>query len=267
MGYGVPSYLKNALVDYQGFSKDLVLKIQKLEDEQSSLVLANKQPIEAFPLLKFSPYLPPNPVIKSESDVVREANVELVNWVCLALEQATGFTIRVLSEFQKVKSRPNMVWFYVVPGKSAEDLQNWKPFAVLEFKNTKTIDIDGFQPAIFHEKQGRTEDQFYQLALQGANNTLIKGENALWLTKQMTKYAKTSRVPHQVAFDYSTMLILDFGLDLVGDPKTPPKSVQIAWLREESKEGTDFKTHRSYFLGYLYYALQETLKRQGTTSG
>ena len=263
LSFGMPAYLKYTTLDYPGFAKSLVSKMQKLEDEQKSLVLAKTQPIETFPLLSFSPYLPPYPVLMSESDVVREANVELVNWVALALEQATGSKIRVLSETQKEKARPDMVWFYVLPGKAAEDFQNWKPFAVLEFKNTKMIDIAGFEPAIFNEKQGRTEKEFYQLALQGANNTLIKGDNAVWLTKQMTKYAKTTGVPYQVAFDYSTMLMLDFDWDLVKDSKTSPKSVQVAWLKEESKDGTDSKTHRSFLLGYLYNALQETSKREG----
>lgn len=262
LGYSVPAYLKNALFDYTKLSKDLVSKLEKLEDEQSSLVLAKKQPKDAFPLLDYKPYLTEHPRLETEGDVVREANLELVSWVSLALEQATGFKIRMGSESRRDKSRVDMIWFYVAPEKTAQDSQNWRPFAILEFKNTNMIDISGFQQAIFQEKKGVTEDEFYGLALQRASKTLIKGDNALWLTKQMVKYAKTTGVPHQVSFDFSTMLTLEFELGLEKDPDVPPKSVQVGWLREESKDGTDFQTHRAYLLGYLGYALQKTLERQ-----
>ena len=265
LGHAVPAYFKKTSKIFPAISKDLVSTIEKLENEQSLLVTANQQRVENFSLLHFGPYLTQSPVIKTEADVVRESHLELVNWVCLVLEFSTGFKIRVLSDRRK-KDKPDMVWFYVVPGESAENIKNWMPFAGLEFKNTKIIDVDGFQPAVFDESMGKTEDQFDRASLRGPNDTLIKGDNAIWLTKQMISYAKMTGVPHQVAFDYFSMLSLDFESDLVKDPGTPPKSSQIGWLREESKSGSDFQTHRAYLLGYLSNALQETTKRQGITS-
>ena len=81
----------------------------------------------------------------------------------------------------------------------------------------------------------------------------------------MTKYAKVTGVPHQIAFDYRTMLTLDFDTDLVKDRHIPPRSAQVAWLEEESQDGSDYRTHRSYLLGYLYCSLQEELGKHGIT--
>ena len=259
----VPAYFKRTPTDYIAFSKDLVSRIEKIEDQQKSLVLAKKQSIRDFPLITYNPVFKSNPEILTKGDVIRESNVELISWVYEALEKATGFEIKIHSErTQEEKSRPDMVWFYVVPGKPTGDGQE-KVFAVLEFKNTKFIDIDGFKPAIFRQQLGMTEAAFQDATLVTRDQTLIDGNNALWLTKQMTKYARNSESPHQIAFDYTTMLTLDFEPDLVKHTKAQPKSVQIDWLDEESRDGTNLKTHRAYLLGYLYYALQETCKRQG----
>ena len=179
LSYSAPLYLKYTVIDYSQFSKNLISKIQKKEMDQSALVLADEEPIQAFPLLNFNPYLQPKPIINTEADVVREANIELITWATLTLEHATDFTIRVLSEPAEKNTRPDMVWYYVVPGNSADKLESWKPFAVLEFKKAKMIDIAGFQSAVFHERPGLTEDSFYQIALQAVGQTLLGGDNAL----------------------------------------------------------------------------------------
>ena len=242
-------------------------RLVKLEDKQASDLQFSKDNMDAFPLINYSLNRPKErPIIHNEADVAREAEHGLVDWVTVVLEALTGLKIRVASEHLNFGSAPDMVWFYVKQGDSAEDFKNWKPFALLEYKDTKMISVDPFRNALYisQNNQGLSEEKFFTLGLAKKNRTRIQGNNAVYLSKQVAKYAQLSDVPYVVAFDWNTMVTFNFSQDKYSKPKDAPMSMRISWLQEGAGSGTDEETYRSMLLGYLYHALEEMIAKGGS---
>ncbi|MDI1488674.1 MAG: hypothetical protein OHK93_007950 [Ramalina farinacea] len=159
------------------------------------------------------------------------------------------------------ESRFDLIWFMVLPGKTEDDAANWLKFAVLEYKNTRMIDPGAFRKAIYRESTGTSKSGTSRRAGVLKNETLIDDKSALWLTKQMTKYAKTLQVPYQIAFDFGTMLTMEYGNDLAAGPDVDPKNVQIAHMsREDEVPGTEM-TVRAFLHGFLDKALRGTMEQ------
>ena len=112
-----------------------------LEDAQISHASTNNLQFMDFPLLKCQPVLPPDPNIVSEGDMVREANLELIHWVTVVLGQLSGLRIKTLAEStQNDGSRPDVMYFHIVPGNSIENSTNWKPVELVHMPAITLID-------------------------------------------------------------------------------------------------------------------------------
>ena len=243
-------------------------RLVKLEDKQASDSQFTKDNIDAFPLIHYSLNDEiERPVIHNEADVAREAQHGLVNWVTVVLKALTGLKIRVASEHLKFGSAPDLVWFYVKQGDSAEDFKNWKPFALLEYKDTKMISVDSFRNALYisqKDNDGLSEAEYFSLGRDLQSQTYIKGNNAVYLSKQAARYAQITQLPYVVAFDWNTMVTFDFSQDKYSKPKEPPLSMKVSWLQEGAGGGTGEQTYRSMLLGYLYHALEQTTGNAGS---
>ncbi|MCJ1472555.1 hypothetical protein MMC13_001204 [Lambiella insularis] len=271
MIYQTPPYFKYASIDYAQVSQPFVSRLKEIEEEEKSLVLANKKRVKDCPLLTCNiSNLDALPAIESEADVVRESNAELIEWARTSLRELTGLRIKVRSEHPSdLMARPDMMMLYVSPGSSEVDSENLKLFTVIEFKNTKVIDLEGLKPAIFEEKRSlfgrilKKETDFENTANDQLHRTLIEGNNSLWLIKQVTKYFKTTGCPYHIVFDYVTMVGLNYVRDQEKAPTIAPKPAEIAWLTNESQNETDHYKFRSFLLGFLSNALKETLANEG----
>lgn len=122
-----------------------------------------------------------------------------------------------------------------------------KTVAILEFKNTKVLNKDGFKKAECNDEKdiaikiGR--------AKTALKPTLLEG-NAVTVSKQVTKY---SSVCKDVAlFDWNSMMIYNFhGFD---ENASPPKPARGTFFDEQNPENRE--TFRLVLLGFIVRALE-----------
>ena len=261
-----PQFVLPSPVNFQQQARLDLQMLEERENLQKQLVLSGQKSYNAFPLLHFSPYLDDKPIVYSEADVVQECKSSFVDWAVLILTELSGMKVKTRAEvYVSSTSRMDLVWFFALPGGKLDDHKNWIAFAVLEYKNTKMIDVEAFEKAIFHGQEGQTEMELLMQASDEEGATLIEGKSSIWLSQQMTKYAKERNVPFQIAFDFGSMLTLEYGNDLAKGPKFAPENVKIAWMTAEQEvEGTEM-TVRAFFLAFLLRALRQTMAKHSIT--
>ncbi|KAE8151736.1 hypothetical protein BDV25DRAFT_128539 [Aspergillus avenaceus] len=165
------------------------------------------------PLSEIMPALERSHVLSTEADVVRLSTLQLLHPVNIALQEfAPSGTVVVCSSEKQggQNSRFDIQWSL-----RSEDGRFLTTLAILEVKNTHVVHKTDFTPA---ERTSETYEAGMQEAMKFAPQyTLLEG-NAVWLSKQASKY---SGICTDVAvFDWNAMFIFNFnGRDSTGRKK------------------------------------------------
>lgn len=262
----LPEFFVSAQNEIMHQARNEAAILEELENKQKQLVYLHKTPITSLPLLQCNPIIDDEPLIKTEADVIGVPRQSFVDWAVLVVSAMTDLRIKVRAELVKgADTRSDVVWFLILPNKSKDDEKNWINFAVLEYKNTRMINVPAFQQATFRGLPGEEMRDFEIRARKLTSKSLLKTNGPMWLTQQLMKYAKDQQTPHQIAFDYNTMLVMEFGNDLYKGPGVAPKGVKIALMTQEEEQDGTGKTIRGFFLGALMRAARETIAKRKIT--
>lgn len=123
----------------------------------------------------YSPSLEETHFLAVEADVVRASGLELIHPINIVLPKlAPSAKVRCNSEVtdRSNHSRFDMKWFFA---------DTKKTFAILEFKNTKVLNREGFELAACDD-----EDDAESKLLHARGETLLK-DNAVIVSKQAKK--------------------------------------------------------------------------------
>ena len=78
--------------------------------------------------------------------------------------------------------------------------------------------------------------------------------------RELTKYAKKAGVSFLAAFDFNTMITLEFGFRVGVNPSEVPEDVQFDWMRTDFEDSSKGQTVRAFFFTFMSQALQKTRK-------
>lgn len=153
----------------------------------------------------------PGYYLSTESDISRVSALQLIHPVNVVLSSLTpkDASIYCLSEVpsQSGRSRTDLKWVHFKDGQETV-------IAILEYKNTKAICFDDFEPAATTpEKAART----VRWANRLKKDTLLEN-NAIVLSQQMLKYS--DECDDIVIFDWLSMFIFDFS-EMEAAPNLP----------------------------------------------
>ena len=262
----LPEFFVSAQNEIMQQARNEAAILEELENEQKQLVYLHKTPITSLPLLQCNPIMDDEPLIKTEADVIGVTRQSFVDWAVLVVSAMTGLRIKVRAELVKgADTRSDVVWFLILPNKSKDDEKSWINFAVLEYKNTRMINVPAFQKATFRGLPGENMREMENQARMEPSKSLLKTNGPMWLTQQLMKYAKDQQTPYQIAFDYNTMLVMEFGNDLYKGPGVAPKGVKLALMTQEEEQDGTGNTIRAFFLGALMRAARETIAKHNIT--
>ena len=223
------------------------------------------QPLKPFlqePMLSIDP----DTALMNEDEVLIAAEKVLIEPVIRGLKGLFDLRIRCRREQPKSMvgggtSRLDVVWEYCQESESHEP---WKPFALMEYKNTNVIHEAQFVERIC----GRAKDnQGNLVSLQDLmrtapyekKNSLLQG-NAMGLVKTARWYG--SRLPHVVMFDWDAMATFDFTEFDFADANphsTKPNRLQMEMFQENPEALARDESFGRLLLEFLAHALEWTL--------
>ncbi|OXV06471.1 hypothetical protein Egran_05757 [Elaphomyces granulatus] len=163
--------------------------------------------------------------LKSEADVIRISILQLLHPVNVALSALLPPGVTVYCERRRRK----------------------KKLAVVEFKNTKIIHWEDFEPA--EVSQANAAEKMGE-AMGNIDGTLLAG-NAVSLSKQARKYSGSCK--DIAVFDWNAMFIFDFYG--IREDHLVPKPVKGIYF-DESDAVSEGATFRLILFGFLVRALQ-----------
>lgn len=214
-----------------------------LRESSSTLATLAKNAIERLDSInEFLPALEKTFFLSNEADAVRAAANQLVHPIDIVLPElapSAGILCKSEVAYSNNRCRIDMRW-------SARD----KTVAILEFKNTKVLNKDGFKKAECKD----AKDVAIKIA-QGKTArkpTLLEG-NAMAVSKQATKY---SSVCKDIAlFDWNCMMIYDF--HDVHENALPAKPARGIFFDEQDPEHNE--TFRMVLLGFIIRGLERSM--------
>lgn len=184
-----------------------------------------------------SPALEETHFLAVEADVVRASGLELIHPINIVLPKlAPSANVRCNSEVtdRSNHSRFDMKWYFA---------DTMTTFAILEFKNTKVLNWEGFESAACDN-----EDDAESKLLKARGETLLDG-NAIVVSKQAKKYARTCK--DVAIFDWNCMMVYDFSD--VDEDASPPKPTRGIFFDEGTP--ANGQTFRLVLLGFLIRAI------------
>ena len=208
----------------------------------------------------------PDTALTNETEVWDASKSVLVEPVIRGLKGLFNLRIRCRRE-QSAKmidggtSRLDVVWEYCEEDGLQDD---WKPFALMEYKNTNIIQEKSFIDRIYgRAKDGDGSLISSQRLLQTAGdedvNSLLRS-NTMGLVKTARWYG--SRLPHVVMFDWDTMATFDFTeFDFKITSPTKPNPVRMDVFQETQEALAQDKSFGRLLLGFLAHALKYTISR------
>ena len=194
----------------------------------------------------------------NEADVARATNLYLlhpINQLLTAfIKQQTDRRAALRCFCEKVQNdstRTDITWELV----SALNPDTRYTIAVLELKNTNGIVRSQFQAA--------EATPFNKAALidqaqsaKGEYETLFDG-NALWVAKQLTKYALSTATPYVGAFDWRSMVLFNF--NEMSGPQNAGEAMEGFAMAEDGVR----VIFRRALLGFLYQGTSRRLNNLG----
>ena len=184
-----------------------------------------------------SPALEETHFLAVEADVVRASRLELIHPINVVLTKlAPSANVRCNSEVtdRSNHSRFDMKWYFA---------DTKTTFAILEFKNTKVLNREGFEAAACDN-----QDDAVNKFIMTEGQTLLDG-NAVVVSKQAKKYSKICK--DVAIFDWNCMMVYDFH-DV--EEQMPSLKPARGIFFDEQASGNE--TFRLVLLGFLIRAMK-----------
>ena len=186
--------------------------------------------------------------LRTEGDVVRATNLYLLHPVNEALRYVVGDHSGIICSAEErhgTEARTDISWSHVNGGRR-------KTFAILEIKNTCSLDYRDFAPAIVNMTNGKTPADMLKQAYKKGQRyeySLLLG-NARTISKQTRKYFDQTGCRDVAVFDWNAMFIFDFSTFNEGANQL----VGGTWFQEDSRLPSH-QTFRMLLFGMLCRAL------------
>lgn len=189
--------------------------------------------------------------LRTEGDVIRAVNLYLVHPVNMAL-QAIRSSVFCRSEWQHGSTaRTDLIWEWTNKDKRVA-------LGVLELKNTQLLVKEDFDQGLADMRPDTTSwedprslvDRAFSEDLQ--DNSFL-GPSASRVSRQAMKYHDTTKTDFVAVFDWSSMIIFDFG----GMDEGIYKLAKGTW-HQEGPDLPPYATFRMLLLGMLITSMRRT---------
>ncbi len=208
------------------------------------LVTPQRLPQNTPSLLERMPQFERTHFLQTESDVLRASFMYLLHPVNVAASQLVNgpHRLQCVGEVSERGIRTDIKWI-------ARSNTGTITIAVLEFKNTRILHWEDFQPAMANWQNAA----FKIGEAQSLPHRTTFRKYAIALSKQAKKYSRKLHVSDVALFDWNSMFIFDFSGR--NENSATPRLARGIWFQEENQNHNVGETFRSVLLGFLIRAL------------